>query len=44
MARGIKLILALVVVVAAMVFLAGRAGEQPQMKQQQPVDLDALPK
>jgi hypothetical protein len=44
MARGLKLVVALVVVVAAMMFLAGRAGEQPQVKQEQPVDLDALAK
>ncbi len=44
MARGIKLLLALAVVAAAMIFLAGRAGEQPQTKQEQPVDLDALRK
>ncbi len=44
MARGIKLILALAVIVSAMIFFAGRAGEQPQVKQEQPVDLDALQK
>lgn len=44
MARGIKLVLALVVIIAAMIFLAGRAGEQQQKVVEQPVDLDALPK
>jgi hypothetical protein len=42
MSRWIKLIAAVAIIAGAMIFFAGRSGDQPMTKQEQAVDLDAL--